>query len=72
MTYSTDISGRMKGYDAMHRARNPETHPTHACSKQICGADETLIAPLRVPRFGNGAIMPFLAIADRISAGAPS
>ena len=72
MTYRTDISGRLRGYDAMHRARIPETHPTHGCSEQFCGADETLIASLQVPRFGNCAIVPFLAMADRISAGAPS
>lgn len=35
MTNSAQSTGRIKGHDAMHRARILNTHPTHACSEQF-------------------------------------
>lgn len=61
-----------RGHDAMHRTRFFHTHPTHACSEHLRGFDGMLIAPRRRPVLGNGAIPPFVAMADRISIGAAS
>jgi len=61
-------AGTMKGHDAMHRASKRDTHPTHACSEQFCGFDAMLIASRHRLAPANGAIPPFLAMADRISA----
>lgn len=61
-----------KGHDAMHRTRFFHTHPTHACSELFCGFGGMLIASRHRPVLGNGAIPPFVAMADRISTGAAS
>ena len=70
MTDRTKSTGRIKGHDAMHRARILTTHPTHACSEQFCGFDGMRIASPNAHRRNCGAIPPFSEMADRIAAGA--
>lgn len=60
MAKRTDFSARMKGRDAMHRARIPETHPTHACSEHFRRLASRRIARLPFPLRRNGTCAPFL------------
>ena len=70
MTDRTQSTGRIKGHDAMHRARILNTHPTHACSEQFCGLGAMRIASANARRPVCGALPPFPEMADRIAAGA--
>jgi hypothetical protein len=70
MTQSLSQSGQKMGRDAMHRARVLVTHPTHACSKRLCGFDEMPKASRLLSIVRNNAILPFLAMADSIALGA--
>lgn len=70
MTDRAKSTGRIKGHDAMHRARILTTHPTHACSEQFRGFDGMRIASANAHRRQCGAIPPFPEMADRIAAGA--
>lgn len=70
MTDRAQSTGRIKGHDAMHRARILTTHPTHACSEQFCGFDGMRIASRTVHLQMSRAIPPFPEMADRIAAGA--
>ena len=70
MTDRAQSTGRIKGHDAMHRARILTTHPTHACSEQFCVFDGMRIASRKEHDRECGAIPPFPEMADRISAGA--
>ena len=53
MTDRAQSTGKIKGHDAMHRARKRGTHPTHACSEHSCGVDAMPIAS-RLARRENG------------------
>lgn len=70
MTVRAQSTGRIKGHDAMHRARILTTHPTHACSEQFRGLGAMRIASRQVHLRMNRAISPFQEMADRIAAGA--
>lgn len=60
MTNSAQSTGRIKGHDAMHRARILNTHPTHACSEQFRRSSGM---PMARPAWGlveNDASAPML------------
>ncbi|WP_303762382.1 hypothetical protein [Sphingobium yanoikuyae] len=61
---------RLLGCDATHRADNSDTHLTHGCIQHFCGFDAMRIASRQTRGQGNGAIAPFSAMANSISAGA--
>jgi len=70
MTDRAQSTGKIKGHDAMHRARILTTHPTHACSEQFCGFDAMRIASRNDHDSKGRVIPPFLEMADRIAPGA--
>lgn len=70
MTDRAQSTGRIKGHDAMHRARILTTHPTHACSEQFCWFDGMRIASLNGHDRKGRVIPPFPEMADRIATGA--
>ena len=70
MTDRAQSTGRIKGHDAMHRARILTTHPTHACSEQFCGFDGMPIASPKDRLRRNRTTPPVLEMADSIAAGA--
>lgn len=70
MTDRAQSTGRIKGHDAMHRARILTTHPTHACSEQFCGFDGMRIASPNAHDLKCVGIPPFQEMADSIAAGA--
>ena len=62
MTDRTGFAGRMKGHDARHRTRNPDTHPTHACSEHSCGFPGARMAR---PASGQHGIGAFARLCER-------
>ncbi len=70
MTDRAQSTGRIKGHDAMHRARILTTHPTHACSEQLCRFEGMRIASRNDHDSKRRVIPPSLEMADRIAAGA--
>ena len=63
------IWAMLRGYDAMHRASNKDTHLTHGCIQHFCGFGAMLIASRQMQPLRIGAIPPFFAMADSISTG---
>lgn len=60
MTNSTQSTGRIKGHDAMHRARILHTHPTHACSEQFRQISGVPLAGSLIASVGNALFAPIL------------
>lgn len=58
MTDRAQSAGRIKGHDAMHRARILHTHPTHACSEQFRQSSCVPMARPAAVTTGSGAFAP--------------
>ena len=67
MADRTDMAGLMKGHDAMHRARIPETHPTHACSEQFRAFSGISPASPVMAKTRSPAILAFFAMLASIA-----
>ena len=65
MTNSARKPVKVKGHDAMHRAQNSQTHPTHACSEEIRRFPSGRIARSAVHLPQNGGFPLFTERARR-------